>query len=1055
MKTTMRKVVVTALTLAAAFALVGATLAADDAQPLEVSGDGSALQGTVRGDVTRVAVVRVDGTEVELAFDAGGFKYEANGTGAAATSVRAYAGDRLVSFVRVEPAAGRQPRDVAAVAWLASRAGMRLAPVDPATLRPLAGGFRVGRPSYVPLEASPDGRTFGAGIGGRAVVRLVRFKPFGRVADVRVGSDAGGYRSVTRLGWLAPDRLLAVVERLSRPTRRYIRERTLVVVDPRERRVVARRTLPKLAIQHASTAGGRFVLLFGRASRHDDSVTLVVADGASVRTKEIVVGRRGGARVQTAFAVAPSGAHGFLFTDGWGPGTGRAFSVDLGTLAVEQHALRVPSGSIPLFTSSTVHAVAADDTHVAVTGVVASTVKRNGAHPAGGVWLVDTASWSAAPLDARAVYVYAHEERLLTFGSESRGVSIFSARGGPPLHRVFAGVRFGMLEFAGPYGHLLGTRPERRRFAFDVTTGAAYGPFAGLKEEILGVVSGGATPGPRTLVLHSAGDPFATVSNRGTPIRLAPETRRGMLPSVRAYLLATEDGRAFFRLDGFRPRVTCWGYGRAGALGVVGSFGCGTPFPSRRMPILDSALFEQSQNGFRVHRVEGFAADAVRSVELVAEDGTVTRKVISRNVFSFSAPPKGTVRLVARAADGGVVAERSYAPRPVPPTGGRPNVKRIGGYSLRLLVPTAWHGRVYRQLPPHSLVGPVWQVANFRLPSPPTSASILEHDGLALARAMKADGILISLREVPNTCCTSPVVTRLPVQIGPSDLTKYQAPTEDRSLALKSVRIRGRALVLFVYFGRRDVPLRDLDAANRVLASLIVGLRPPLHINRKPLQHGAAPGIAVDVYRDNTIVFRLDSTTSALGRRLRATGSVSLQCVKARFNGHSWIVDGTGASPNYGREMYVTLPTSSRGPFRIAKPPYDGCSLATMRGWKWDDSRGTHREVEIGFTAAGRRYYEEQAAARYLALFVRQREVQRLRRGGVEPFSAFAQRYPGRVVALASATATPASGQIGYWFGGAGTFTFSTASAGGRRLFVEVRKGKIGRHNLGRLAFVF
>lgn len=274
-------------------------------------------------------------------------------------------------------------------------------------------------------------------------------------------------------------------------------------------------------------------------------------------------------------------------------------------------------------------------------------------------------------------------------------------------------------------------------------------------------------------------------------------------------------------------------------------------------------------------------------------------------------------------------------------------------------------------------------------------------------------------------------------------------------MALKHLRIRGRALVLLVYFGRLNVPQQDLDAANRVLETLVVGLRPPLRIGRKPLQHGAAPGITVDVYKDNTIVFRLASTTSALGRRLAATRSVSLQCVKTRFNGHRWIVDGTGASPSYGREMYVTLPTSSLGPFRIAKPPYDGCSLATTRGWKWNDVRGTHREVEIGFTALGRRYYDEQAAARYLALFVRQREVQRLRRGGVAPFAALGRRYPGRVVALESATAAPGSGQIGYWFGGAGTFTFSTTSANGRRLFVEVRAGRIVRHNLAELAFVF
>jgi hypothetical protein len=1052
------------LTLAAAFALTGATLAAEDGQALEVSGYGSALRGSARDDVTRVAVVRVDGAEIELAVADGHFSYEATGTGAEAESVRAYAGDRLVSVVRVTTVAAVPPRDAAAAAVLASRSGMRLVPVDPATLRPLGRGFDYGRPFVPALSASPDGTMFATSAGRRAVVRLVRFKPFGLVADIRIADDAGGFRSIRELAWIGPDRLLAVVERLSRPYFRHIRERTLVVVDPVARRVVARRPLPKLAIQGGSTtAGGRLVLLLGRSSQRDDRVTVLVADADSVRTKEIVVGRRGGARVQTAFAVAPSGARAFLFTDGWGHRTGQAISVELDTLSAERHILSAPKRGIARALISTVQAIAADDRHVAVTGVVAPT-----GTPAGGIWLVDTERWTARLLDPRTLYVHAEQERLVTFGPDIRparsgpgtGVSIFSASG-HRLHHLFGTTRCDELVFAGSYGHLLHVRQTRARRGFDLTTGASLGPLPALKEEVLRVVSGVATPARRTFA--RAGDPFTTVSTRGERARIVGKSRHDLRKSVRAYVLATVEGRTFFRLEGWRRGVTCWGGGRASGPGTVtlGSFGCGTHFPSRKQPIMDFGAMQQSRAGFRVLRVDGFAADAVASVELIAEDGTVTRQTVSRNVFSFGAPPQGALRLVARTADGAAVAERSYAPRPRPtvpprrPTGAPPKVKRIAGYALWVLVPSDWDGHVYRQLPPPALIGPVLQAANFRLPPPPSSASISDHSGLPIARVMSASGILISLREMPDTCCSSSVVRRLPVRIGRADLIRYQASTEDRSLALKHLRIRGRAFELFVYFGRRDVPHKDLDAANQVLATLVVGLRPPVRINRNPLQHGVAPGVTVDVYRDNLIVFRLASVTSALARRLRVTRTVSLQCVKARFDGHSWSVDGTGASPNFGREMYVSLPTSSLGLYRIAKPPYDGCSLGTTRGWKWNDPHGTHREVEIGFTAIGRRFYDEQAAARDLALFVRQREIQRLRHGGAVPFAALARRYSGRVVALTSASAAPASGQIGYWFGGAGTFTFSTASARGRRLFVEVREGKIVRHNLAQLAFVF
>jgi hypothetical protein len=642
---------------------------------------------------------------------------------------------------------------------------------------------------------------------------------------------------------------------------------------------------------------------------------------------------------------------------------------------------------------------------------------------------------------------------VLTFGVGARsggGISIFSASG-RRLHHLFGTTRLHLLEFAGPYGHLFRIRRDRSRYAFDVRTGESLGTFPGLKEEVLRVVSGVASPARR--MRARAADPFATISNRGTRIRLAPESRRGMRKSVRAYLLATEDGYAFYRLEGWQRGVACWGNGRAVSPGVLGSFGCMSSFPSRSKPLLESAAIEQSRAGFRVMRVTGFAADAIRTVELIAEDGTVTSETVSRNVFSFPSPPGGLVRLLARTADGTVVVRRSYGPRPQP-TVTPPKVKRIGGYSLRVLVPPDWDGRVYRQLPPPALIGPVLQAANFRLPPRATTASSQDHSGLPIARSMAADGILISLRELPNTCCSFPVVTRLPVRLRRSDFTRYQAPSQDRSLALEHVRVRGRFFELFVYFGRLDVPQADLDAANRVLTTLVVGPRPPLMIDRKPLQHGAAPGVTVDVFRDNVIIFSLSSLTSPLARKLRATPGVSLQCVKVRFNGHSWSADGTGAGPRFGQEMYVSLPTSSIAPFRVAKPPYDGCSLGTTRGWTWNDARGTHREVEVGFTAIGRRYYDEQAAARDLGLFVRQRNVRRLRRGGAAPFDVLARTYPGRIVRLASPTATPRAGQIGYWPGGAGTYTFSTSSVGGRRLFVEVRAGKVVRHNLAQLASV-
>jgi hypothetical protein len=135
--------------------------------------------------------------------------------------------------------------------------------------------------------------------------------------------------------------------------------------------------------------------------------------------------------------------------------------------------------------------------------------------------------------------------------------------------------------------------------------------------------------------------------------------------------------------------------------------------------------------------------------------------------------------------------------------------------------------------------------------------------------------------------------------------------------------------------------------------------------------------------------------------------------------------------------------------------PLDGCEIQGSYGHRWPDKLGSHSAVEFAFTTRAQRYFSDRAAARDLALFVRTKEMQRIRR--LDPAALtqeLASRYSGQIVALTGQEARPPAGKIGYWIGPEQT-VFSRISDTGRRLYVEIKDGRIDRHNLEKLAKVF
>jgi hypothetical protein len=98
--------------------------------------------------------------------------------------------------------------------------------------------------------------------------------------------------------------------------------------------------------------------------------------------------------------------------------------------------------------------------------------------------------------------------------------------------------------------------------------------------------------------------------------------------------------------------------------------------------------------------------------------------------------------------------------------------------------------------------------------------------------------------------------------------------------------------------------------------------------------------------------------------------------------------------------------------------------------------------VEIPLTPRGRRFFADRAAARDLALFVRSRRMQQIR------------KLDGAAFERALRSAYPRLGRIQYTLTSRGV-TFTETSSTGKRFEVVVRDGRIVRQNLKPYAVVF
>jgi hypothetical protein len=246
--------------------------------------------------------------------------------------------------------------------------------------------------------------------------------------------------------------------------------------------------------------------------------------------------------------------------------------------------------------------------------------------------------------------------------------------------------------------------------------------------------------------------------------------------------------------------------------------------------------------------------------------------------------------------------------------------------------------------------------------------------------------------------------------------------------------------------------IRHVQAKWAVLAVVAVLLAGTASASRqRPVQHGASQGVAVDVYRTGVAVFDLRRIAPTARRLLTGPRGLMFGCLKARLRHGVWRTSEATLNGRFASRLRFHW----RRPFA---PPYAGCELGGLYGHQWDDAFGTRNAVEIWLTAEGRHFFNDRAAARDLAYFVRSARVQRIRlsadpRPGLE---AFASRYPGRVIEIPLPSTRVHKDQIGYWIGPQ-TLVFTVTSSTGRRFYVVALRGTLNLpvKNLGDLALVF
>jgi hypothetical protein len=657
---------------------VRALASAGESEALEPEGEDGSFQARVRPDVTRVVATLVDGSERELAIEDGAVRYAAATPEESAQAVQAFAGDRLLTSISLPvvcggsagpcaqevqaPPAAQEERSFAI---LRSRAGTRLAEVDPRTLAPIAGRAAAIDARTSAHALSADGSGAAVGSYESATVRVFSTTNLERPVHFALAPGNAGVRA---LEWLAPNRLVAIVQSYKRADRRAVSGRELVVLDPANGKIVRRTKLPiGRAIVDVQASGGRLVAALRSSNHRGTGITLLVGDAAGrVRSREIQLRQTEGVLPETRLTLERGGERAFLLgrqPGGGGPQPLRV--IDLDGLTVTQHRVTIAAGRYQPPSAFTGRAESFGDHGILISGAFVP-LFRDGEHvPPAGTFLLDTRTFRIRQLDARANAFVVAGDRAYTFGSTAQrapaaprgiGVSAYDTNG-RRLYHAFGTRTFTQFVAAAGYGHLL--RSDRSQaVAFELESGRSLGSRPVPRQEVEILESADDTRTMRTppqpvaatrRPAAAAASRGYTVSNRGRQVE--PKQARGRLfpdHPYKLFLLGTQDGKAFYRVQ-VTPRFSCWGSGKASRIGDVGTLGCPNVVGAYPLQSDNRESRGGSAGEIRYVRIDGIAADQAATVALIGEQNQRLATVpVRANLYSFPPPyPGGFLRVVA------------------------------------------------------------------------------------------------------------------------------------------------------------------------------------------------------------------------------------------------------------------------------------------------------------------------------------------------------------------------------------------------------------------------
>jgi hypothetical protein len=448
--------------------------------------------GLARSDVDRVDVVLANGDERQVALNAWhAFTYRADEAADEAVRAIAYAGATPIGEIRLPQTAAASPaspaRSVVGVAQ-ATRTTIQLAHLSPLTLqRTGKGALTLPGQNAGLMALSPDGNRLALATSGPSRLVVLDLRTLTVVRDRFVAP-----LSIRALAWPVADRLIELRQTMGGAYDQDVKRRTVEVVDPLDGRVLSKHALTnKLGVRGSSSSARGLVLLLGSSGLHGPTMQLVFAAPTGVRTVSIPVGATKGVTNTNVLTVDAEADHAYIVVAG-----GTVFDVDLATMGVTRHVVARPAGTPDVTAPRSILLAHAFGGNLAVAGAFSTPTR--GTIGAQGVFLVDTASWSARVLDPKASTFATFGNRLLTYGvvaANANGNPLFQFRGhglslyddtGSLVSHLYGERTFETVWTTPGYGHVLYGAP--RRVTLNPKTGRLnIGP---TKQLVFGLESG-------------------------------------------------------------------------------------------------------------------------------------------------------------------------------------------------------------------------------------------------------------------------------------------------------------------------------------------------------------------------------------------------------------------------------------------------------------------------------------------------------------------------------------------------------------------------------------